>query len=118
MQLVWPSAEHVPSYVAALERGWAADNSRGAASTREELDKIHEDPAAFIESMVDREARGGPIRMPDGTTVARNVCETQADNAELSGSPVAQTAHLDHIDFEVDHFVSDVLHQAGDAEKR
>jgi len=30
MELVWPAAEHLASYVAALERGWSADNVRGA----------------------------------------------------------------------------------------
>src|SRR5882762_10243781 len=43
MELVWPAAEHLASYVAALERGWSADNVRGAAAAREELAKIDAD---------------------------------------------------------------------------
>ena len=40
MKLVWPSQEYLPSYVAALERGWSPDNLRGQAAVREELDRI------------------------------------------------------------------------------
>ena len=71
MQRVWPSPEHLPSYVAALERGWSADSTRGEVATREELARIQIDPAAFIESLVDREAKGPPITLPDGSTVSR-----------------------------------------------
>jgi predicted acetyltransferase len=71
MQLVWPSAEHLSSYFAALRRGWSADNVRGSVAAAEELERIAEDPAAFLASMVDREARGGPVTLPDGSTVKR-----------------------------------------------
>ena len=71
MHLVWPSPKHLPSYVAALERGWSADSARGELATREELARIQIDPAAFIESLVDREAKGPPITLPDGSTVSR-----------------------------------------------
>jgi predicted acetyltransferase len=71
MQLVWPAAEHLPSYVAALERGWSPDNVRGADATRDELTSIEADPAAFLDGMVDREAKGPPVTLPDGTIVAR-----------------------------------------------
>jgi hypothetical protein len=37
MQLVRPGPEHLASYVAALERGWSADNERGVEAAREEL---------------------------------------------------------------------------------
>ena len=71
MELVWPSAEHLASYVAALERGWSADNVRGAAAAREELAKIDADPHKFITSLVDREAKGDPVTLPDGSVVPR-----------------------------------------------
>jgi predicted acetyltransferase len=71
MQLVWPSSEHLASYVAALEKGWSADNVRGAVAAREELAKIKADPLAFLQGLVDREAKGGPITLPDGSVVAR-----------------------------------------------
>lgn len=71
MQLVRPAAEHLASYVAALQRGWSADNTRGSAAAQEELARIHADAAAFLALMEDREARGPPITLPDGSTVAR-----------------------------------------------
>jgi len=71
MQLVWPAEAFLSSYVAALERGWSADNVRGAAAAREELALIARDPARFLAGRVDREARGGPVTLPDGSTAPR-----------------------------------------------
>jgi predicted acetyltransferase len=71
MQLVWPSEEYLPGYVAALRRGWSPDNVRGEAAAREHLEKIAADPAEFVRSLVDREATGAPITLPDGSTVPR-----------------------------------------------
>ena len=71
MKLVWPSRKYLPSYVAALERGWSPDHTRGLAATKEELRRISEDADAFLASLVDREARGDPIILPDGTRVPR-----------------------------------------------
>jgi predicted acetyltransferase len=71
MRLVWPSAEQLPSYVAALERGWSPDNLRGDAAAREQLDRIASDANVFLRSLVDIEGAGGPIALPDGTTVPR-----------------------------------------------
>ena len=51
MQLVRPGSEHLASYVAALERGWSADNERGVEAAREELSRIQADAAAFLASM-------------------------------------------------------------------
>lgn len=71
MELVWPSSEHLPSYVAALERGWFADNVRGAGAASEELAKIIADPVAFIETMVDREAREPRSPVPSAPSCGR-----------------------------------------------
>jgi len=71
MQLVSPSQEHLAGYVDALERGWSADNVRGAAAAREELEKIEADPPAFLASLVDREGKGLPVKLPDGSLVPR-----------------------------------------------
>src|SRR5436305_3779835 len=71
MQLVRPGPEHLASYVAALERGWSADNERGVEAAREELSRIHADAAAFLASMEDREANGPPITLPDGSVAKR-----------------------------------------------
>ena len=40
MQLVRPGPEYLASYVAALERGWSADNERGIEAGHEELSRI------------------------------------------------------------------------------
>ena len=71
VRLVWPSLEYLPSYRHALERGWSPDNVRGPVTARAQLDKIASDPAAFVASLVDRAAAGGPITLPDGTQAAR-----------------------------------------------
>jgi predicted acetyltransferase/GNAT superfamily N-acetyltransferase len=71
MQLVRPDATHLPSYVAALRQGWSADNVRGAAAAVEELARIEADAAGFLAGMEDREAAGGPVTLPDGSTVPR-----------------------------------------------
>lgn len=71
MQLIWPSLESLPAYRDALERGWSPDNVRGAAAAQEELAQIAVDPSAFVESLVDREARGAPITLPDGRSIPR-----------------------------------------------
>jgi predicted acetyltransferase len=71
VELVRPTSSHLASHVAALERGWSADNTRGVAAAHEELARIQEDPGAFIEGLVDREAKGRPITLPDGSTVPR-----------------------------------------------
>jgi len=71
MHLVTPSIDRLPSYVAALRRGWSPDNVRGAAASIEELEQIGKNPHVFVEGLTDREAKGPPIALPDGTTFAR-----------------------------------------------
>jgi predicted acetyltransferase len=71
MWLVRPGPEHLAGYVAALERGWSADNERGPEAAREELARIQTDAAAFLASMEDREANGPPVTLPDGSLAQR-----------------------------------------------
>lgn len=71
MVLVTPAQAHLASYEAALARGWSADNERGKAAADEELARLRSNPTAFLESMDDREARGGPVTLPDGSVVPR-----------------------------------------------
>jgi predicted acetyltransferase len=70
MTLVWPAAEYLASYVAALERGWSPDNLRPAAAA-DELRWIATDATGFLAKQVDREASAGPVMLPDGSTVPR-----------------------------------------------
>jgi predicted acetyltransferase len=70
-ELVTPTMERLPQYVDALRRGWSPDNLRLRAAAEEELAAIAKDAALFVERQVDREAKGGPVTMPDGSQVAR-----------------------------------------------
>jgi predicted acetyltransferase len=70
MQLVWPAAPYLPSYVHALEQGWSPDNLRPEAA-REHLERIARDPSRFLAEQVDREARASPVVLPDGSIVPR-----------------------------------------------
>lgn len=71
MQLVQPAPRYLASYVDALKRGWAADNIRGAAAVREQLEAIAAGASAIIDRQVDREANGPPVVLPDGSSAAR-----------------------------------------------
>jgi predicted acetyltransferase len=70
-ELVRPSLDCLPSYVAALRRGWSPDNVRGVAASTDELAQIDKDPEAFVEGLTDRDAKGPPIVLPDGSRVPR-----------------------------------------------
>lgn len=71
LQLVRPGPEHLTEYRAALQRNWSADNLRGAAAAREELEHIAADAAGFLARMDDPDALAGPVTLPDGSTVPR-----------------------------------------------
>ena len=71
MRLVQGNRDQLPSYVAALQAGWSADNVRGAAAAQEEVERIRVDPDGFLAGLYDPEAKGDRIKMPDGSTVAR-----------------------------------------------
>jgi RimJ/RimL family protein N-acetyltransferase len=68
--LLTPSLERLPAYADALRRGWSPDNLRPEAA-QEQLREIEGDPADFVARMTDREARGRPVRLPDGSLVQR-----------------------------------------------
>ena len=72
LELIIPSEKYLASYLVALTRGWSPDNIRGAEAAAEEIVEIAQDPARFIAQRADdREAKGGPVKMPDGSTVER-----------------------------------------------
>jgi predicted acetyltransferase len=71
MQLVVASTDHINSYVAALRRGWSPDNIRGAAAAQEQLARIDADAQAFLASLDDRDAKGPPVKLPDGSQAQR-----------------------------------------------
>lgn len=69
MILVQATQEHLASYVAALERGYSPATHRDIAA--EELARVQKDPDAFLRSLDDREARGAPVTLRDGSSVPR-----------------------------------------------
>jgi predicted acetyltransferase len=72
LKLLVPALAELDAYADALRRGgYFPDNIRREVSAREELDKIAADPAAFVASLDNREAKGDPITLPDGSKVPR-----------------------------------------------
>lgn len=69
--LVWPTREHLSGYVDALERGWSPTTEPDPEVVARQLARIRQDPDGFLASLVDREAHGGPIELPDGSLVPR-----------------------------------------------
>lgn len=65
--LVRPARDHLASYRAALERGWSPDNVGGRKTALAQLDRIAEDANAFLDSLDDPDAKGGPITLPNGS---------------------------------------------------
>jgi predicted acetyltransferase len=71
LKLVVPALDYLDAYADALSRGFWSDNLRREASAREELAMIAANPADFVASLDDPEAKRPPILLPDGSTVAR-----------------------------------------------
>lgn len=71
LQLLKPDLSMLASYREALERGWSPDNLMAEVAVRRELKRIAQDPAAFVASLDDPEAKGGPIPLPDGSFAER-----------------------------------------------
>lgn len=66
-RLLLPTPTLLPGFIAALERGWSPDTTRGPLAALELLDKLHDDPASFFVTAHDPEAKGPPVTLPDGT---------------------------------------------------
>lgn len=71
MQLVRPGQSHLGAYITALQRGWSADNVRGALAAAEELALIQADAAGFLAQMDDPHGQGPAVTLPDGSVVSR-----------------------------------------------
>ncbi len=63
---MWPDEAFLDGYIEALGRGWSPDTMRPEAGA-EELLSIERDRTGFLVSLVDREAAGPPIALPDGS---------------------------------------------------
>jgi predicted acetyltransferase len=71
IELLRPTTALLPGYISALEAGWSPDNVRKEVAAREQLHAIAVNSAAFVDGLDDPTASGGPIPLPDGSTVAR-----------------------------------------------
>ena len=71
IRLLAPSLDLLPQYTEALQCGWSPTTSRPLESIREELRQIADDPASFVASLDDPEAKGAAITLPDGSSVPR-----------------------------------------------
>lgn len=71
LELVCPTETHLPGFIDALERGWSPDSGRIEAAAQEILHKVAQDPDSYVRSLVDREAKGDSVVLPDGSTVPR-----------------------------------------------
>lgn len=67
MELVRPALEHVPSYLAARERGFSFDVDSSPEAVARMTAKIAADPAAFIDEVEDLTPNGRTITLPNGT---------------------------------------------------
>ncbi len=70
IELLKPSHTYIGAYVEALKCGWSPNAIMADAAERE-LKAIAGDPDAFLARQDDREAKGGPVLLPDGSTVPR-----------------------------------------------
>jgi len=67
VELVEPSLDRLPGYVAALETGWSPSAIRDLSGTH--LDAIRADAEAFLSDLTRPE--GGTVTLADGTSVPR-----------------------------------------------
>ena len=70
-KLVRPARPYLDQYKDALNRGWSPDNVRGRAAAEEQIRRIEANPDQFLSSLVDEDAKGDPITLPDGSIVPR-----------------------------------------------
>jgi predicted acetyltransferase len=71
MQLIRPTPAHLPGYIAALERSWSPDTTRGPEAAVEALEKIRADPYSLFATVDDPQAKGPSWTAADGTVRAR-----------------------------------------------
>ncbi|MDO9095807.1 MAG: GNAT family N-acetyltransferase [Rubrivivax sp.] len=66
-----PTPALLAGFRAALERGWSADNVRGAVAAQETLQRLDTEPEVFFQTTDDPQAKGPPVKLPDGSERAR-----------------------------------------------
>ena len=71
MKLITPALEHLPSYIDALERGFAPGTVNPERVRQAALERIALDPALYVSQLTDPEALGPDIELPNGEVVRR-----------------------------------------------
>lgn len=71
VRIIAPNHAALGQYVEALRRGWSPNNDRPEEARLEQLAAIEADAEGFIARQVDREAKGPPIKLPDGEMAPR-----------------------------------------------
>jgi len=71
VHLIHPTDEHLDGYIDALRQGWSANTIATPEMIREELTRVEADPVGVLATMDDREAKGPPIKLPDGSLARR-----------------------------------------------
>ena len=69
MDLVTPSAEHLPGFVDALRRGWSPSTEHDVSGVL--LAEIEQDASAFLAETDDRDPAGRTVTLPYGSVVPR-----------------------------------------------
>ena len=70
MELVRPTADHLPSFLDALRRDWDWTRDSGRTA-QQEVDRVMADPERFLALMDDRAAAGGPVEIAPEVFVPR-----------------------------------------------
>ena len=100
MKLVVPAREHLPEYIAALQKGWSGNTINTRKTAQEELARIEADADAFLAGMTDR----NPIGKSQPSLMARNDLAFQvyvggcgmrasAEALTFDGNPARQIFH-------------------------
>ena len=70
-EIVRPTMAALPQFVDALQRGWSPNNDDPEQARRDILEELGKDAAAYVARQFDPEAKGPPVRLPDGSLVPR-----------------------------------------------
>lgn len=70
VKILVPSIDYLDSYKTALKKGWSPNTLRPEAAI-EELEAISKDSQDFVARLTDLDAKGEPIKMPDGSLTER-----------------------------------------------
>lgn len=71
MEILTPTLELLPGFVAALRRGFAPGTVNPERVRQDAFDRIASDPGLYVSQMTDPEALGPDVHLPNGQVVKR-----------------------------------------------